>query len=761
LPLQSTEGAFMRIHILLMLALSSFMLIARAQVRALQNLTFESGEVGSLPTGWISPTPGYTARITSEPFSAGKRSVELASGDQAAQSPFGNLMQSFDGTAYRGKQVRFRAAVRVNVSTAADRAQLWFRADRPNGQMGFFDNMDTRPIRNREWQYFEIIANVDSDAQRINIGMMLIRTGHAWIADASLDVIGDAPKPILEPARPLTSRGLRNETAFARLFGYVRYFHPSDEAAKVDWEAFAIRGAREIESAKDDAELAQGLEALFEPVSPTVRVLTAGQPYTRPAALSAPGSNAKVTYWKHFGVGIPSAQQNIYRSDRVQETANSAQSNVVLPDAPFKADLGGGLTAWLPLTLYVDAEGTLPHSRAKTDTAAAVKPVWSGSDRGTRLGDVIVAWNVFQHFYPYFDVVMSDWTAELPRALETAATDKDEFAFADTLKRLVAALHDGHGSVNKTGLSRGLLPIQLDWIEGGIVITAAGSSAAGLVSIGDAVLKIDGRTAADALAESEALISGATPQWIRYRALQELMRGTPGATVNLEVESAHDPGKSKSVMLRFETAAPPVERRPDKIAELEPGIYYLDIGRISEMDFQTTLPQLEKARGIVFDFRGYPSNIGPNFLTHLAERPMTSAQWNVPWVLHPDHQDMQFERGGEWNLQPAKPFLSAKKAFITDGRAISYAESCLGIIENYKLGAIVGTPTAGTNGNVNPFTLPGGYSIAWTGMKVLKHDGSRHHGVGILPTIPVSRTRTAVAEGRDEFLERAVAAVKP
>jgi len=256
------------------------------------------------------------------------------------------------------------------------------------------------------------------------------------------------------------------------------------------------------------------------------------------------------------------------------------------------------------------------------------------------------------------------------------------------------------------------------------------------------------------------LVSGATQQWIRYRGLQDLYRGPAGTIISLEVESAGDPGKTKSVPVRFEGAPAPEEKRPAKIAELEPGIYYIDIGRVSSTDFQGALPDLQKARGIVFDFRGYPSNLQPNFLTYLYDKPMTSAQWHVPQVLRPDHQDMQFERGGEWNLQPAQPYLSAKKAFITDGRAISYAESCMGIIENYKLGAIVGAPTAGTNGNVNPFTLPGGYTIAWTGMKVLKHDGSQHHGVGILPTIPVSRTRAGIAAGRDEFLERAVAAVK-
>lgn len=83
----------------------------------------------------------------------------------------------------------------------------------------------------------------------------------------------------------------------------------------------------------------------------------------------------------------------------------------------------------------------------------------------------------------------------------------------------------------------------------------------------------------------------------------------------------------------------------------------------------------------------------------------------------------------------------------------------MGIIEAYHLGTIVGEPTAGTNGNVCSIALPGGYSMMYTGMKVLKHDGSRHHGVGIHPTVPVSRTLAGLAAGRDEALERAIGVV--
>lgn len=100
--------------------------------------------------------------------------------------------------------------------------------------------------------------------------------------------------------------------------------------------------------------------------------------------------------------------------------------------------------------------------------------------------------------------------------------------------------------------------------------------------------------------------------------------------------------------------------------------------------------------------------------------------------------------------------LSGRLVFVTDSRAISYAETCLQMIAYHALGPIVGETTAGTNGNVNSIDFPGGYTIEWTGMRTLMQDGSTFHGVGVRPTHPVLRTVAGVREGRDELLEAAL-----
>lgn len=907
--------------------LLSFGFPAAAQTRptlpAPTNLDFEQGQPGEVPPGWFASTPatqgGYTAKIVTEKPKEGRQAVQVAfEGETQGPQTFGNVMTKFDATAFRGKRVRFRAAVRAEVAGQGNQAALWLRVDREGGATGFFDNMGDRPITSAGWKDYEIVGDVAPDAKIVNLGFMLHGAGKAWIDSASFEVLGEMGAGN-EPARPLSARGLENLTAFTRLLGYVRYFHPSDQAAAADWEKLALAGVQKAEGAASPEELARVLADFFRPVAPTLRVYpSAAKKPALAAGLSAPAKDKAldILVWEHLGVSV-SQQPSIYKSQRVgnqrtapergsalgqeldatpyrgkrvtlrawgraevegthkavlalsvyrkdgsklaeQEAAatspewrvvevaadvpadadvllvmlglkaegrswwddvtleapggpaapllkngdfeaasdgdrpsgwefggpaqragyravlsdktpksgrrslafswvSPALSNLPKPGEPFVADLGGGVSAMVPLALYKDEKGTLPHAAADLQLAVPEKPAGftpSGDDRTTRLADVALAWNVFQHFYPYFDVVKTDWPAELRRALSSAATDKDERAFLDTLRRLVAALHDGHGGVYQGGGAAGRLPLTWDWVEDQLVVTRVAPDKAGELRRGDVILTLDGRPAREVLTVTEELTSGSTPQWRRYRGLSQIAQCEKEKQVRLEAR--HPTGETFTATVPCAANTETVtEERPEKIAEVRPGVFYVDIDRINDDDFKGALDRLAAAKGVIFDLRGYPRNLSTIAIAHITDQTVTSASWNVPLIHRPDREDITWELSN-WPVEPAEPRLQGKVAFITGGGAISYAETYMGIVEHYKLASIVGGPTAGTNGNINPFTLPGGYRVIWTGMKVLKHDGSPHHGVGIQPTVPVSRTLRGVVEGRDEVLERAI-----
>ncbi|MCO6480147.1 MAG: hypothetical protein J5I94_26140 [Phaeodactylibacter sp.] len=87
-------------------------------------------------------------------------------------------------------------------------------------------------------------------------------------------------------------------------------------------------------------------------------------------------------------------------------------------------------------------------------------------------------------------------------------------------------------------------------------------------------------------------------------------------------------------------------------------------------------------------------------------------------------------------------------------------EDIVEFVKHYRLGTIIGAPTAGANGNVNGFRTPGGYGLSFTGMQVLQHDGVQHHLLGIQPDIYMEPTIEGIREGRDELLEQALEVIK-
>ncbi len=734
---------FARLFLIALAALSA----SGAPNPAPVNLDFESGAPGEVPAGWIAPTAhlGYAVTLSSESPKEGKQCVRVSGAPKSGEArAFGNVMQVVDAKPYRGRRLRLRGAVRVEGDAA--RSMLWFRVDRPERQMGFFDNMQDRPITSREWAYYEIAGDIAADAETLNFGAMLLGEGTAWADDFTLEVV---PKQELRsaPPRALTPRGLENLIAFTRLFGIVRHFHASDEAAAADWDAIAVDGVDVVESAKDANELATRLADVFLPFAPALRLYATGA--APPEALAQPAGATAVMEWEHHGFGQRGAQQTMYSSERVRDALEELQ--------PYRIDLGGGVSASIPLAVYADASRTLP--RATREPIAFSKAAYSGNDRATRIGAaVVILWNVLQHFYPYFDVVETDWPAELKNALRAAATDRDETAFLVTLRKMIAAIDDGHGSVSHPSMGGGA-PLPLLWrvIGDSLVITAVDPTVSD-VHPGDEVIAIGGRPAMQALREEEALISGATPQWRRFMAQRRLALA-PAGPVALTIRGSGGITRQVTLAPRPPRGEPLREKRPDAIAELKPGIWYVDLERATDAQFDESLDKLAAAQGIVFDMRGYP-RVSPKPLQHLIDSTTLSARWNVPVVHRPDHQDFEWDTSGRWTLEPLQPRLTKNVVFLTDGRAISYAESWMGIVEAYKLGEIAGETTAGTNGDVNVVRLPAGYRVAFTGMKVLKHDGSRHQGAGIKPTVPVSPTIAGIRAGRDEQLEKAIEVVE-
>jgi hypothetical protein len=252
-------------------------------------------------------------------------------------------------------------------------------------------------------------------------------------------------------------------------------------------------------------------------------------------------------------------------------------------------------------------------------------------------------------------------------------------------------------------------------------------------------------------------LASGTTQWKQARALRELSSCQKGAVVDLVVL---DGNGTRKTSVTCDVSQPPAEKRPDAITELTPGLWYVDLTRAQGAQVKQALPKLGTASGVVFDLRGYPTDAGAQILPHLVDTAEGDRWMHVAKIVGPFGRFDGWESYG-WDLKPGTPRITGRIVFLTDERAISYAESVMGYVADRKLGTIVGGTTAGTNGNVATFVVPSGFIVAFTGMRVTGHDGrTPFHLIGVRPDIPVAPTLAGVRSGRDEVLERAVAVIR-
>ena len=423
------------------------------------------------------------------------------------------------------------------------------------------------------------------------------------------------------------------------------------------------------------------------------------------------------------------------------------------------ADVCGGLRVRMPLALPADTTYEPGNDEEVDRFVDEVSGYSSKSHDVIATANIAITWSLFQHFYPYFDQIETDWDSVLVSSMKVAAGARDRETGTRNLRWLVAQLDDGHGNVVDPLQFRDMksLPLSFGWVEGQLVILASDEDA---INVGDVVMQIDGEAAQVRLETDEKLISG-SPQWKRYRSTQALSRVTGGVKkVTLKLTRGDKEWETK---VAAGMRRPPLPKKRPVIDAIEEGnengvdaIYYVDLGRAEPKDVDPMIDQLANAKGIVFDMRGYPR--GTQYLfQHMTDEHLMSAKWLVSEQVRPDRVDMaSFGSRKRWQMPPRSPRFKGKFVFLTNGSAISYAESCMAIIANYELAEIIGTPTAGANGNVNPFELPGGYRVTYTGMRVVNHDDSQHHVVGVKPTIPLEPTIEGIRDGRDELLEEAI-----
>ena len=126
------------------------------------------------------------------------------------------------------------------------------------------------------------------------------------------------------------SREVENIQSFSKVYGYVRWFYPGDEAVKINWNKFAIYGINKVANARDQRELKGSLLELFKPIAPAIQIEDSSfiGDYDLRSIIPSDLTDFKPVFWKHYGVYL-SDKSNIYQSIRINRRT-SADRNFCL-----------------------------------------------------------------------------------------------------------------------------------------------------------------------------------------------------------------------------------------------------------------------------------------------------------------------------------------------------------------------------------------------------------------------------------------------
>jgi len=378
---------------------------------------------------------------------------------------------------------------------------------------------------------------------------------------------------------------------------------------------------------------------------------------------------------------------------------------------------------------------------------------------------VIQAWSVIHFFYPYLHLI-GDWDAVLPEYLakiEKAKTGRD---YALTILEMMAHVTDGHTGVwghpeIEKYFGEAWLPLAVRWIEGAAVVTAVGGDevkAAGIAP-GDAIVAVDGEPVAARIERLSRYVTASTQAALLGTICAAyLLRGPAGPAV-LTVQSLDGPPRevrlTRDPKARFQPPA-----AGDVVRILPGNLGYVDLPRLGRPDVDAMFEKVKDTRGLILDMRGYPQgtawSIAPRINTKRAE---VGAQFRRRLL-----SGMSEEEGeaGYFFSQPLPPLppgatlYTAPVVMLIDERAISQSEHSGLFYEAANGTTFIGSPSAGANGDVTFFTLPGGISVSFTGHDVRHADGRQLQRVGLKPDVEVAPTRAGIRAGKDEVLERAV-----
>lgn len=383
------------------------------------------------------------------------------------------------------------------------------------------------------------------------------------------------------------------------------------------------------------------------------------------------------------------------------------------------------------------------------------------NDDGYRLLALFRYWSIIQYYFPYKNLIKENWNEVLKRFIPVFINSRSEIDYRLTILQLIDLVKDthaniwGYDSTLNEYLGNNIIPCKITFIENKAVIAEVYHSidSSLQLKVGDIIESINGESVQNIVDKKLPYYPASNnPTKLRNIARDLLRTDKDSLAISYIRNDIMVEEIVKTIPFLKLASYKPAIRKSWEIINKDIGYIYL--GTLKKNEIAEMEKSFKDCKGIIIDIRCYPSDF-PLFElgSFLMPKPIpfvkfTSTNYDNPGM---------FLFGTTLSVGRMNPDYFKGKVVITVNETTqSSAEYHSMAFRKAPKAIVIGSTTAGADGNVSQFYLPGGIMTMISGIGVYYPDGTETQGIGIIPDIEIKSTIKGTIAGKDEVLEKAI-----
>ncbi|MDR7857742.1 S41 family peptidase [Tissierella sp.] len=387
-------------------------------------------------------------------------------------------------------------------------------------------------------------------------------------------------------------------------------------------------------------------------------------------------------------------------------------------------------------------------------------------DTGYRLLSLYRYWNIIEYYYPYKYLIEEDWNNVLEEFIPKFIKASDELDYQLVSLELITRINDSNAGIEDSKALENHLgvnypPIKVTFVEGNLIVTGYYDKELGEESglkLGDIISKISNKTVEEIVVEMEPYIPASNYPSKLSKISKDILRTNEDS---LSIEFIRD-DENYLLELACYKQGSINSKKSDYIGysdsyykDIDSDIGYMNIGLFRSQNEGEFIYRTYNKKGIIVDLRSYSlasynEILGSYFLEESTEYAnFTKTSLEDPGVF-------SFQDVNERIRVTSRTHYQGKLVLIINEETQGQFELATMLFKTSPNTIVIGSNSAGSNGEISSLYLPGYIRTQIPGLGVYYLDGGEIQRIGIEPDIVIHPTIEAIKEGRDELLEKAI-----